>query len=286
LIDESVNRDILTMPMELFCVSKGSGPPLVLLHGTGGSWEAWGSVIGLLAPHRRVFAVDLPGFGASPSLPDETPPTIGMLADAVAGWMATSGLERPHVAGNSLGGAVALELAKGDQVASATALSPIGFSNRWEFAYGAASLRATRAGARLTGPIAPLLFGNRLGRTALLWQAMARPWRMSGEAAIRGSRAMAAAPAFKATVRAAGEYRFVGPSGDVPVTIGWGTRDRLLFWRQAKWAQETLSEASFVPLPGCGHVPMTDDPELIAAVLLEGSETAKGALEHGGAPAD
>jgi pimeloyl-ACP methyl ester carboxylesterase len=94
---------------------------------------------------------------------------------------------------------------------------------------------------------------------------------MAGAAAIRGSRAMAAAPAFEAAVKAAGDYRFAGETLDVPVTIAWGTRDRLLLSRQAKRAQEALPNARFVPLPGCGHVPMTDDPERIAAVLLEGS---------------
>jgi pimeloyl-ACP methyl ester carboxylesterase len=191
--------------------------------------------------------------------------------------MVEQNLERPHVAGNSLGGAIALELAEGTRVQSATAISPIGFWNRWEFAYGAASLHVTHAGARLTSPIAPLLFGNRVVCTIALWQATARPWRMAGEPAIRGSRAMAAAPAFKAAVKAAGDYRFTGATQDVPTTIAWGTRDRLLLSRQARRAQEALPDARFVPLPGCGHIPMTDDPEGVATVLLEGSEATTAA---------
>lgn len=166
----------------------------------------------------------------------------------------------------------------GIAAAKAAGMSALGFAAATPAARldGAdAVFTATRVGARLTGPIAPLLFGNRLGRTVALWQATARPWRMSGEAAIRGSRAMAAAPAFKATVKAAGDYRFTGSLGDVPVTIGWGTRDRLLFWRQAKRAQAALPNARFVPLSGCGHVPMTDDPQRIATVLLEGSDTPR-----------
>jgi pimeloyl-ACP methyl ester carboxylesterase len=258
--------------MDLFYEHVGNGPPLVLIHGTGGSWEAWASVMDLLAPHRQVFAIDLPGFGASRQLPAGSPPSIPALANAVAEWMVERGLERPHVAGNSLGGAIALELARSDGAATVVALSPVGFSNRWEFAYGAASLQITRAGARLTRPVAPALFGNRVGRTIALWQATARPWRMPGDAAVRGSRAMAAAPAFKAVVKAARDYRFAGQPRGVPVTIAWGTRDRLLLSRQAKRAQQALPDARFVPLTGCGHVPMTDDPERVAAVLLEGSE--------------
>jgi pimeloyl-ACP methyl ester carboxylesterase len=57
----------------------------------------------------------------------------------------------------------------------------------------------------------------------------------------------------------------------VPVTIGWGTRDRLLIPRQAERARVMLPQARHVPLPGCGHIPMSDDPEGVAALLLAGS---------------
>jgi len=75
----------------------------------------------------------------------------------------------------------------------------------------------------------------------------------------------------------AGMTEFTGHvPDDVPVTIGWGTRDRLLRPRQALVAKALLPEARLVPLPGCGHVPMTDDPALVADVLLRGSADLKG----------
>jgi pimeloyl-ACP methyl ester carboxylesterase len=58
---------------------------------------------------------------------------------------------------------------------------------------------------------------------------------------------------------------------DVPVTIAWGAKDWLLPPRQARRAKQRLPQAKFVALPGCGHVPMTDDPGLVARVLLDGS---------------
>ncbi len=58
---------------------------------------------------------------------------------------------------------------------------------------------------------------------------------------------------------------------DVPVTIAWGTKDRLLRPRQVLVAKARLPQARIRPLPGCGHVPMTDDPALVADVLLQGS---------------
>ena len=63
--------------------------------------------------------------------------------------------------------------------------------------------------------------------------------------------------------------------GGVPVTIAWGTRDRLLRPRQILMARARLPQARLLPLPGCGHVPMTDDPPLVAGVLLHGSTAAR-----------
>jgi pimeloyl-ACP methyl ester carboxylesterase len=57
----------------------------------------------------------------------------------------------------------------------------------------------------------------------------------------------------------------------VPVTIGWGTRDRLLLRRQGIRAKHVIPGARLVRLPGCGHVPMNDDPALVSRVILDGS---------------
>lgn len=250
--------------------SEGDGPALILIHGTGGSRAAWDAVVPLLTPHRRVFAIDLPGCGSSPPLPPEVMPTIPTLAETVERWMVEQGLGGAHVAGNSLGGGIALEMAKGQLVSTVTALSPIGFFNAREFAYGSASLRLTRIGARALSPVSPVVFRSRVFRTVALWQALAKPWRMPAESAISSARAMATASDFGRGVEAAGNYRFSGEPA-ARVTIAWGRRDRILFWRQAERARRLLPDARFVPLDGCGHVPMTDDPELVAEVILRGT---------------
>ena len=126
----------------------GSGPPLVLVHGLGSCKEMWRPVVPLLAREREVIAVDLPGFGASPPGPE----TVEGLADAVAGFADELGLERPHVAGNSLGGGVALELAARGRVRSACGVSPIGFGNHREMAYARAVLVGTRVMSARPGP--------------------------------------------------------------------------------------------------------------------------------------
>src|SRR5215212_7471670 len=103
---------------------RGEGPPLLLLHGLGGTRIVWDPVIEILAAEREVLAPDMPGFGASDPLSD--PPTAVNLAAAVARFCAEQGIERPHVGGNSLGAWVALEMAKQGAAASVTGLSPAG----------------------------------------------------------------------------------------------------------------------------------------------------------------
>ncbi|WP_435811534.1 alpha/beta fold hydrolase, partial [Streptomyces microflavus] len=57
----------------------------------------------------------------------------------------------------------------------------------------------------------------------------------------------------------------------LPVTVAWGTRDRILLRRQGIRAKQVIPGARLVRLPGCGHVPMNDDPALVARVILDTS---------------
>ena len=105
----------------------GSGPPLVLLHGVGHRRQAWNAVLDRLAPHREVIAVDLPGHGQSPPLQLNGRPALDQLLAEVIALFGELGLDRPHIAGNSLGGRLALEAAAAGHAATVTALSPAGF---------------------------------------------------------------------------------------------------------------------------------------------------------------
>ena len=256
---------------------RGAGPPLVLLHGIGSRRGVWDPVVPLLAREREVVAVDLPGFGASPPLPPGTAPTIEALADAVAAFFADAGLARPHVAGNSMGGAIALELARRGAVASAAALSPGGFWNGPERLYGVALLRLSALTARRARPLLTRAVGSPVGRALVLGHMVARPWRVDPAAARADVVQLADAPGWDATLRHVSRHAFgdgafaTAALADVPVTIGWGTRDRLLLPTQARRARRALPRARHVPLPGCGHLPMHDDPDGVAALLLAAS---------------
>jgi pimeloyl-ACP methyl ester carboxylesterase len=242
----------------------GAGAPLVLLHGIGLDRRCWAPVIPRLAREREVIAVDLPGFGESPPLAGE--PSIGALADAVEAL----GLDRPHVAGNSLGGAIALELGARGAARSVCGLSPAGFSLGRERGFERACLRGTLAVARLLDPYAERLMAPVPVRTLLMAQMFARPWRVPAPEAAQFLRTTARGRGFEPTLPQIARGRPAVPR--CPATIAWAERDRLLLTsRQAPRARRMLPDARHLILRGCGHMPIYDDPEQVARVLLEAS---------------
>jgi pimeloyl-ACP methyl ester carboxylesterase len=250
----------------------GSGEPLVLIHGIGHRWQGWEPIIDLVAPERDLIALDLPGFGASPMPEPGTPPGAHSLATLVAGFLDELGLERPHVAGNSLGGWIALELAKAGRARTATALSPAGFHNSREAVFQRTSFWITVRFARLIAPNAERVLATQLARRLAFAQLVARPERLPDSELGPTVRDLAGAPWFDDTLDAITSETFsAGEEISVPVTIAWGERDRVLLPRQAPRAIRAIPGARFVALRGCGHVPMADDPEQVAQVLLQGS---------------
>jgi pimeloyl-ACP methyl ester carboxylesterase len=250
----------------------GHGEPLVLIPGIGSRWQIWAPVIDRLAAQREVVALDLPGFGGSPMPAPGTPPGPESLTSLVHGFLGEAGLERPHVAGNSLGGLVALELARRGQARSATAISPVGFGGRPAAVGARASLWLSLRAARLMAPRAETLLRPAAARGLALSPFFAHPARVPAAAAAADVRAFAAAPWFDETLPTVHAWHFRNPAGiTVPVTIAWGDKDRLLPPRQARRAARLIPSARMVTLKDCGHAPTYDDPEQVARVLLEGS---------------
>jgi pimeloyl-ACP methyl ester carboxylesterase len=258
--------------MDLHHTRTGSGEPLVLIHGTGSYGRAWDAVVPLLSREREVWAIDLPGYGASGPFPAGAEHTARSFAAAVAAFLEAQSLERPHLGGNSLGGQIVLELAATGHAASATAFSPTGFWLDRESAFTRASLNGALDLLGRLGESANPILRSKAGRTVMFGQLLGRPWRMDGDAAVDASRNLSASSATRPTIEDALHGRFTGsiPS-DVPVTVAWGKRDFLMPIRQGRRAPRVIPHARFAELPGCGHVPMTDDPELVARVLLDGS---------------
>ena len=244
---------------------RGRGEPLLLIHGIGHHWQAWWPVLALLAHERDVVAVDLPGFGESLTLRDEKP-SVPVLARVVAGFARDElGWETAHVGGSSLGGGIGLELARTGFARSLVAFSPIGFYSPRELAYTRAVLRTARAAAR--GGAAKLV-GVPVLRRALLATLLAHGDRYPLDHVRAGLDNLAHSPGWGATVRHAIRWRWPGGDTGVPTTIAWGTLDGTLPVSQARTAERALPGARHVRLHGLGHLPMWEDPERVAELLL------------------
>jgi pimeloyl-ACP methyl ester carboxylesterase len=253
--------------MELDHHRGGSGEPLVLIHGIGHTWRGWKPVLPLLERDFDVLAVDLPGFGRSPSLPQGTDSTPDALADAVEEAMDNAGFDRAVLCGNSLGGWIALELARRNRAISAIAISPAGLQHKREKGWGRNILRAMRWAARNLPAPTPLL-RTAVGRTLFAGPVVARPWRVDPDDLAEVLHLFANAPGFRATLPHTFEKQCRGLDAiDVPVLLLWGTLDLLLLPRQARRFERLLPDCELRYLRGLGHIPMSDDPELLAGEI-------------------
>jgi pimeloyl-ACP methyl ester carboxylesterase len=246
-------------------MTEGSGEQLLLLHGLGGSTAVWGPVIERLAGEREVLALDLPGFGTAPSLPAGIEPSAVNLATAVREACVERGFERPHVAGNSLGGWVALEMGRAGWAASVTAISPAGL---WRKPLGERRVNPRLWAKRLRPLVSPALRMRRI-RESMLATFAARPERIPAKEGRDLVLGWIDSSGYDGANRAMRTHVFE-PSGypDIPVTLAWGERDGLV---APPRPERRPAGARYLVLPGVGHTPMWDDPELIAETLLEGS---------------
>jgi pimeloyl-ACP methyl ester carboxylesterase len=242
---------------------RGTGPTLVLLHTLGSDRHMWDPVMGLLEAHRDVVAVDLPGFGGSPVLDGDRPVTPARLAAEVATGLLEEGIVRPHVAGNSLGGWIALELALAHDMRSVTAIAPAGL---WPKPL-APKPKGAQALVRKALPVLPAAMRVPALRRIALLANVHHPRRVPREDAEQLVRAWATAPGLQAANDAMRSGTFTRLEAiTVPVTLAWPDHDRLV--TRPATSPPAVRE---VTLTDCGHVPTWDDPEQVARVLLEGS---------------
>lgn len=253
----------------------GSGEPLVLVHGVTHRRQAWYPVLDLLTEHREVVLVDLPGHGDSPPLELHGRPVEDVLREQFTRFLAEQGLDRPHVAGNSLGGLVALIAGAEGDARSVTALSPAGFwRNGAQFAYTRQIFQRFCALSERLGDRAESFARTRAGRNVMYGLLCAHPARVSADQAMGDARAFRyARPALKVLLEAAEPFDREIPQ-DVPVTVAWAARDLVLPPWQAARAREVLPHGEHLMMRGVGHVPMTDDPVHVARILLRGSAPA------------
>lgn len=252
-------------------VRQGSGKPLLLVHGLGSSWRNWEPVLPMLTAQREVIALDLPGFGDSPRRSGEV--SIASLTDAVESFIAEHGLGDIDVVGSSMGARMVLEMARRGHGGAVVALDPGGFWTDREVRVFGLTVGASIALVRRIQPVLPVLAHSKLGRTALLLQFSAKPWRLAPELVLQELRNFARATALDEALDALvhGPKQPGATAGSVRgrVTIGWGRNDRVTLPRQADRAQQLFPDAALQWFADCGHFPHWDQPRAAAQLILE-----------------
>jgi alpha-beta hydrolase superfamily lysophospholipase len=253
----------------------GSGEPLVLLHGIQASWKVWQPVLPILSRSHDVLAPTLPGHLDGPPLELGAPVSIGAIADGVEQILDANGIATAHLVGNSLGGWLAIELGRRDRARSVVGLSPAG---GWT---SARDLR--RVVWMLSSGRAMMGAGGRIGLNELIRRPGFRRLAFRGvmehgdrvtpsEAAemLTAAAGCDAFPGFLTWVRTAGSLPSADVTQDYPIRIAWAEQDKTIpFGRYGLPMLAVLPGTEQVMLPGVGHVPMFDDPELIARTILE-----------------
>ena len=250
-------------------IERGTGRPLLLVHGLGGTWRSWSTILDALSAERAVIAIDLPGHGATPAEPDSG--TFAGLVGSVERYIGEKGLAGIDVVGSSMGARIALELARRGGVGNVVALDPGGFWRGWERTFFKTTIGLSGGLLRALRPSLPRLSRNAASRTALLAQLSVRPWALDPGVVQTELQSLSTTVTFNALVRdlATGPEQ-TGPAADDVgrIVIGWGRHDRLCLPRQATRAKAAFPSAEIHWFDSSGHFPVWDMPTETTAVIL------------------
>lgn len=197
-------------------IERGTGRALLMIHGLGGSWRSWSTVLKPLSAARKVIAIDLPGHGATPEESDSG--TFDGLVGSVERYIESAGLSGVDVVGSSMGARIVLELARRGMVGNVIALDPGGFWRGWERTFFRNTISASGRLLRAIRPSLPALSRNAASRTALLAQLSAHPWALDGEIVATELDGLSRTPTFDALV----QNLATGPEQTGPAAAGTG----------------------------------------------------------------
>jgi pimeloyl-ACP methyl ester carboxylesterase len=261
----------------------GSGEPLLLVHGFSATWRTWRPVPEILAGEYDVLAPTLPGHCGGPDVTGSA--TVDHLVDDVERMLDEVGWSAPAVAGFSMGGWIALELAKRGRAKRVVAIAPAGAvgerTNPREARRIQLQFKISRAAARSTLPYAESLARRPRFRRLAMLEVNEHGERLGPDEVVRSIRDHAATPVFDELLK--NLVRGDGLTGldrvTVPVHLVWGRHDKVLPISHAEYFRRHLPHATWQELDHSGHVPFPDEPEAILQAIRTGSPP-----EPGGSP--
>ena len=250
----------------------GSGTPLVLLHGFTDTWRTWDLVMPELERHHEVFAPTLPGHAGGPDL--TIPVSQEQVLDQVEAILDDAGIGVAHLAGNSLGGYLALRLAARGRAKSVVALAPAG-----GWAAGDESFRETldffvSMKAQLEGaePHLDALVASPEGRRLATQFITTNYEHIPADLIAHQIRGVIRCEGAAALIQSGLDEGWSLDAEKVtcPVRMVWGTEDRVLAWpgTAARYRDEWLPHAEWIEMPGIGHCPQLDVPAETAQLIL------------------
>jgi pimeloyl-ACP methyl ester carboxylesterase len=251
----------------------GAGPPLLLLHGFTDTWRTWEPVLPALEQRFDVLALTLAGHAGGPPLEDDGDPEAAIV-DAVEAALDEVGWEAPAIAGNSLGGYVALHLAARGRARAVVALAPAGGWQAEDPAI-AETLGYFRVMARLVRDAAPQaehIAATAAGRARSTAAFASTAEHLSPDLVagfILGAAACEVGPLIAHAEQRG--WSIDAAAVGCPVRLVWGTDDRLLRLPPAarRFREEWFPQAEWIELEGAGHCPQLDHP-LETAELIAG----------------
>ena len=242
----------------------------MLLHGFLDTWRTWELVLPALARRHDVLALTLAAHAGGPQIEGEL--TDASLPDAVERALDEAGIGRAHIAGNSLGGYVALQLAARGRAETVVALAPAG---GWDDDSYVATLdlQARLAEqARSLAPYADAIVATPEGRRRATQLITTNYEHIPPELLADQLRAVAACTDAARLIEHArtAEWTLDAERITCPVRVVWGTDDKLLPWPSAaaRYRTEWLPHADWVELDGVGHCPQLDVPLETAELIL------------------
>jgi pimeloyl-ACP methyl ester carboxylesterase len=251
----------------------GEGEPLVLLHGFMGTWRNWRPVLADLVPHYDVIAPTLAGHYGGPPY-EEKDDSLRAAGDSLERHLDELGVDVAHLVGNSMGGALAIELAKRGRALSVVGLAPGG---GWTQQSGEGErlvrlFARQRRLARAAAPRLPALVRRPIVRRIAMRDVMRHGEQVPPADVVDMVQASLRCPTYERVMATLPTDRAVLVDLDqvaAPTLVAWPEHDRILpMSRHAERFRSEIPGVEFRVLEGVGHVPMWDDPALVVETIL------------------